>query len=77
VPQRLAAGAITFEPRFAEHTMSGQNENIRVDLAPEPKARVKADSDASSIELTVHELEARIAPRLAANHNETLLIDAE
>jgi hypothetical protein len=57
--------------------MSGQNETIRIDLAPEQKARVKADSDASAVELTVHELEARIAPRLAANHNETLLIDAE
>jgi hypothetical protein len=57
--------------------MSGQNETIRIDLAPEQKARAKAESDASATELTVHELEARIAPRLAANHNETLLIDAE
>ena len=31
--------------------------------------------DVEAIELTVEELEERIAPRLSSNHNETLLAD--
>jgi hypothetical protein len=31
--------------------------------------------DVEAIELTVEELEERIAPRLASNHNETLLAE--
>jgi hypothetical protein len=30
-----------------------------------------------TVEETVEELEERVAPRLAANHNETLVIDSE
>jgi hypothetical protein len=50
---------------------------VRIDLTSEQKQRVKAQTgrDADAIELTVQELEARIAPRLAANHNETFLFD--
>ena len=52
-------------------------ELIRIDLTPDQKRRVKdrTGKNADAIELTVQELEARIAPRLAANHNETLLVD--
>jgi hypothetical protein len=70
--------------------MSTSNENatIRIDLTPEQSERIKAETGraATTIELTVQELEARIAPmspggytgdlgRLASNHNETFLID--
>lgn len=52
---------------------------VRIDLTSEQKQRVKAQTgrDADAIELTVQELEARIAPRMAGNHNETLLVDDE
>jgi tetratricopeptide (TPR) repeat protein len=48
---------------------------VRIDLTPEQKRQVQAVTkhDADAIELTVHELEQRIAPRLATNHNESLL----
>ena len=48
---------------------------VRIDLTEEPKTQIKAATDRTvdSIELTAQELEQRIAPRLAANHNETLL----
>ncbi|HET9799294.1 MAG TPA: hypothetical protein VFP90_14950 [Gemmatimonadaceae bacterium] len=48
---------------------------VRIDLTEEQKTQIKAATDRSvdSIELTAQELEQRIAPRLAANHNETLL----
>jgi len=48
---------------------------VRIDLTAEQKQQVKAvtEQNADAIELTVQELEARIAPRLAANHNESLL----
>ena len=75
------------------HTMSTNNEpgveraRVRIDLTLQQKQVVKAatNRDAEAIELTVEELEARIAPtgaiggsgpdwfRLAGNHNETLL----
>jgi hypothetical protein len=48
--------------------MSNQNQNektiVRIDLTPEQKEQVKAatDKSAEAIELTVQELEARIAP---------------
>lgn len=55
---------------------------VRIDLSPEQQERVKSRTgkDAVALELTVEELEARIAPftaepRLAGNHNETLLVD--
>ncbi len=48
--------------------MSNPNQNektiVRIDLTPEQKEKVKAatDKSAEAIELTVQELEARIAP---------------
>jgi hypothetical protein len=49
---------------------------VRIDLTAEQKEIVKAATtrDAEALELTVQELEQRIAPRLASNHNETLLV---
>jgi tetratricopeptide (TPR) repeat protein len=73
--------------------MSNQNDSqsspvtVRIDLTPDQKQVVKAATsrEADAIELTVEELEQRIAPfsatsgdggfRLALNHNETLLCD--
>ena len=48
---------------------------VRIDLTEEQKTQIKAATDRTvdSIELTAQELEQRIAPRLATNHNETLL----
>jgi hypothetical protein len=52
---------------------------IRIELTPEQSEKIKAEigRPATSLELTVQELEARITPftRLAGNHNETLLIE--
>jgi hypothetical protein len=60
--------------------MSGQNQQeiVRIDLTQRQQEHVKerTGKNADAIELTVEELEARIAPRLAANHNETLLLDS-
>ena len=49
---------------------------VRIELTANQKRVVKAatDRDAEAIELTVSELEQRITPMLAANHNETLLL---
>ncbi|HEX8946510.1 MAG TPA: hypothetical protein VF785_25460 [Gemmatimonadaceae bacterium] len=59
--------------------MSGNKENaiVRITLTPEQSDKIKAETgrSAEAIELTVQELEARITPRLALNHNETLLTD--
>lgn len=62
--------------------MSANNANatVRIDLTPEQTEKIKAETGktATSIELSVQELEARIVPfwgRLAGNHNETLLVD--
>jgi len=61
--------------------MSTDNANatIRIDLTPEQSEKIKAETGktATSIEISVQELEARIAPffRLAGNHNETLLVE--
>lgn len=59
-------------PKQSEH------EIVRVDLTTGQKEQIKAKTghDAEAIELTVQELEERIAPRVARNHNETLLRDA-
>ena len=56
---------------------------VRLDLTTEQREQVKRATgrDSTAIELTVEELEERIAPsgigadpdRLASNHNETLL----
>lgn len=52
---------------------------VRINLTPEQATVVKTATgrDAEAIELTVEELEERIAPffRLAGNCNETLLVD--
>lgn len=55
--------------------MEKDKEVIRIDLTPKQQEQLKAvlGRDAQAIELSVSELEARIAPMLAANHNETLL----
>lgn len=55
----------------------GHAETIRIQLTEEQRARLRRaiGRDGEEIELRVEELEERIAPRLAANHNETLLID--
>ena len=57
--------------------MANENQVVRIDLTVDQKAQLAAVTDrkADAIELTVRELEERIAPRLAANHNETLLAD--
>ena len=50
---------------------------VRINLTPDQVEQVKSaiGRDAEAIELTVQELEQRIAPRLAANSNETLLVE--
>jgi hypothetical protein len=50
---------------------------IHLSLTQGQKTQVKdaTGRDGEAIELTVEELEERIAPRLASNHNETLLAD--
>ena len=50
---------------------------IRIELTPEQREQIKAEigRSATTIELTVRELEARITPMLAANHNEALLVE--
>jgi len=52
-----------------------EGEMIRIDLTVDQKARITAESgkEAEAIELTVRELEERLAPRLSSNHSETLL----
>jgi hypothetical protein len=46
-------------------------------LTVEQKQIVKAatNRDAEALELSVQELEQRIAPRVVSNHNETLLVE--
>jgi len=50
---------------------------VRLALTQDQKSQVKhaTGRDGEAIELTVEELEERIAPKLASNHNETLLAD--
>ncbi len=52
-----------------------QNGIFRLPLTDAQRSAVKAVTgrDGESIELTVEELEQRIMPRLASNHNETRL----
>jgi hypothetical protein len=49
--------------------------SVRLTLTPEQRARIRQvlARDADTIELQVEELEERIAPKLAANHNEAVL----
>lgn len=57
-----------------------KQETVRINLTPSQVQEVKTATgrDADAIELTLEELEERIAPnadRLASNSNETLLSD--
>jgi len=56
----------------------GQNTTVRLRLTEEQRALLRHGTgrDGEEVELRIEELEERIAPRLAANHNETMLIDA-
>ena len=55
-----------------------EKEIVRIDLTSSQKEQVKARTgqNAEAIELTVQELEERIAPGQNLNHNETLLVDS-
>ena len=58
--------------------MSGNaREPVRIRLTLEQRDQLKrvTGRDSEEIELSVRELEERIVPRLAQNHNETLLPD--
>jgi hypothetical protein len=46
--------------------MKTEKEIVRIELTPEQKQLVKQETgkDAEAVELTVHELEERIAPRI-------------
>jgi hypothetical protein len=48
---------------------------VRLILTEEQQEQVKRETgrDSQAIELTPQELEERVVPRLAANHNETML----
>ena len=50
---------------------------VRIELTPEQRAQVKAQTgrDSRAIELTALELEERIVPGFTSNHNETLLVE--
>jgi hypothetical protein len=50
---------------------------VRLALTDSQRAEVKRaiGRDGETLELAVEELEERIAPRLASNHNETVLAD--
>lgn len=56
---------------------SNRDAIVRINLTPAQVEEVKAltGREAGAIELTLEELEQRIAPRLSANSNETLLSD--
>jgi hypothetical protein len=49
---------------------------VRITLTTAQAQEVKAATgrDAEAIELTIYELEERIAPRLASNSNESLIV---
>lgn len=57
-------------------TARAEKDLVRIDLTPQQieQLRITIGRDVEAIELTVEELEQRIAPRLASNHNETLLV---
>ena len=60
-------------------TTSKKNETIRIELTSAQSKQIKAETGRSvtTIELTLQELEARLTPfhMIAANHNETLLVE--
>ena len=57
-------------------TPSEKDKLIRIDLSPEQTNHLRESlgRDVQAIQLTVEELEQRIAPRLASNQNETMLV---
>jgi hypothetical protein len=61
--------------------MSSKKENatIRIELTPQQSEKIQTETGrtVTTIELTVQELEARLTPfhMIAANHNETLLVE--
>jgi hypothetical protein len=48
---------------------------VRIDLSPEQTQQLRAATglEVTAIELSLEELEQRVAPRLAANQNESML----
>ncbi|HTI63745.1 MAG TPA: hypothetical protein VL524_09535 [Gemmatimonadaceae bacterium] len=54
---------------------SESERTVRIDLSPEQTQHLRATTglEVTAIELTLQELEQRIAPRIATNHNETML----
>ena len=52
-------------------------DTIRLRLTEEQRRQLRQaiGRDGEEIELQVEELEERVVPRLASNHNETMLID--
>lgn len=56
-------------------TTDRKDEIVRIDLTPAQAEQVRTQTgiQANAIEMTVHELEERVAPRLALNSNETML----
>lgn len=57
-------------------TARAEKDLVRINLTPQQmqELRISIGRDVEAIELTVEELEQRLAPRLASNHNETLLV---
>ena len=53
------------------------NATVRIELTPDQIGKIEAEigKSVTTIELTVQELEVRITPMLAANHNETMLVE--
>jgi len=60
-------------------TTSKKNETIRIELTSAQSEQIKEETGrtVTTIELTLQELEARLTPfrMIAANHNETLLVE--
>jgi hypothetical protein len=78
----FTVGCQAFLTESATHTpegaMSAQNEKtvVRIDLTPEQQDRIKTATGKSieALQMSAEDLEQRIAPGLALNHNETFLI---
>ena len=58
---------MAFSPPLWEPAMKSDKEIVRIELTPEQKQLIKKETgkDAEAVELTAHELEERIAPRLS------------
>jgi tetratricopeptide (TPR) repeat protein len=70
--RRTASTVPTPEAPMPEPSTPG---SVRITLTPSQRAQVRRilDRDAEEIDLRIEELEERIAPRLATNHNEPML----